>query len=129
MSDLDPAEMSALLDGELDPSRARQVEALIAADPALAAQFEQLKRADHGLRSLAEAAAFAPEVRLPAVETPAVPRWLGPCLALLVTAWTVGKVTPSMLLAFEINALALVLFVICLMPFALREVCDPRQPV
>ena len=33
MSDFDRAKLSAFLDGELEPARAREVEALVAADP------------------------------------------------------------------------------------------------
>jgi anti-sigma factor RsiW len=121
MINLDPAELSALLDGELDPARARQIEAMIAADPVLSEEFEQLKQADNKLRSLAGAAAFHPRVRWPAPEVRPTPRWLGPCLAVIVLAWAVGKLAPAITLALAVNAAALLLFIACLAPLALRE--------
>jgi anti-sigma factor RsiW len=121
MSDLDPAELSALLDGELDPVRAREIEALIAADPALAAEFEQLKRMDGRLRSAASAAAFRPDIEWPAAEEPALPRWLVASLAAAAVAWAIGKVAPAMILAFGVNAAALALFIAILAPLAARE--------
>lgn len=121
MTDLDPAELSALLDGELDPARARALEAMIAADPALAAEYEQLKRADHRLRSMAEAGAFRPDIRWPAAQAPAFPPWLIGSLAAAAAAWAIGKVAPPMILAFGVNAAALAVFVACLAPLAARE--------
>lgn len=121
MTDLDPAELSALLDGELDPARACALEAIIAADPALAAQFQQLKRADQRLRSVAEAAAFRPDIRWPAAQAPALPPWLVASLAAAGAAWAIGKVAPAMILAFGVNAAALALFIACLATLAARE--------
>jgi anti-sigma factor RsiW len=129
MTDLDPAELSALLDGELDPARGREVEALIAADPVLSAEFEQLKRADQRLKSLAEPAAFRPQIRWPAPEVRPVPAWLAPCLAVIGLAWAVGKLAPAMALALGVNAAALALFIVCLAPFALREARSDRPLV
>jgi anti-sigma factor RsiW len=122
MSDFDPAELSALLDGELDPARARALEALIAADPAVAAQFEQLKRTDARLRSAASDVAFRPAIRLPMAEAePALPGWLVACLVAAAAAWAIGKMAPAMILAFGVNAAALALFIAFLAPFAARE--------
>lgn len=121
MSDLDPAELSALLDGELDPARASAVEALIAADPVLAAEFDRLKRADQRLRALAADAAFPPRVRWPRPAPAPLPAWFAPCLGLVLLAWLAGKLAPAMALALAVNALALVVLIACLASLALRE--------
>ena len=63
MKKLHPAELSALLDGELDTHRAGEVEALIAADPKVHEEYEHLRRADRILKEVAQSEAFRPEVR------------------------------------------------------------------
>lgn len=118
MSDFDRAELSALLDGELEPARAREVEALVAADPSLLAAFEQLEQVDQRLKALAQTACFAPRISWPTMRAiPAFP-WLAACLAVLVTAWTLSKVASGMSAALSINASVFVLFVVCLMSLA-----------
>lgn len=57
---LDDSDLHALLDGELDAARARQVEAALAADPALAARFNAFKADKRMLRALFAAPAAAP---------------------------------------------------------------------
>ncbi len=63
MTQIDPAELSALLDGELDKARAREVEAALAADPQMRAEYEALAVKDKRWRSAARGAAFAPRTR------------------------------------------------------------------
>ena len=121
MSGLDPAELSALLDGELDPARAREVEAMIAADPALAAEFERLKLADGHMRSIAEAAAFRPELRLPEPSPRRSGAWQALPLILIIAGWALGKLAPVAAIALAVNIASLVLFIACLAPLALRE--------
>jgi anti-sigma factor RsiW len=123
MNDWDPAELSALLDGELDSIRTKELEALIAADPSVRAQFERLELADRKLRAIVEAAVFRPEVRWP--KAAPVPRLARALLALgftvILLAWTAGKLAPSMTAALVVNAASLFLLLACLAPFALRE--------
>jgi anti-sigma factor RsiW len=94
MNDLDPAELSAFLDGELSPARAKEIEALIAADSGVRAAFEQLKRADQRLRSVAEAAAFRPEIHWPAPAGWRAESWLALPLVVVLLAWVTGKLGP-----------------------------------
>ncbi|MBE3099940.1 MAG: hypothetical protein IMZ44_22710 [Planctomycetes bacterium] len=63
MNGVDPAELSALLDGELPPDRAAQVRAAIEADPALRADYERLSRLDAAWSAAASSAAFRPQPR------------------------------------------------------------------
>lgn len=64
MKPVQPAELSALLDGELETSRKAEVEAALAGDPALQAQFLALKSADQRWRKAAHAASFQPQIDL-----------------------------------------------------------------
>lgn len=70
MMPIDPAELSGLLDGELDPERARQVQAAIAADPDLRTEFAALQEADRAWRNAAAGAGFPADVRVPSGVAP-----------------------------------------------------------
>jgi anti-sigma factor RsiW len=115
------AELSAFLDGELAPARAREIEASIAADPDLRATYEQLQAADQTLKAIAETAAFRPLVRLTAQARPAVRAWMALPFAVVLVAWTVARLTPSLAAALVVNTAALFVFLACLAPLALRE--------
>lgn len=65
-----PEELSGLIDGELDTSRAREVQSQIAIDSVLRAEFERLVEIDAKWRASAAAAAFVPAIRLPPVAAP-----------------------------------------------------------
>jgi len=123
MNDWDPAELSALLDGELDSARTEKVEALIAADPGVRAEFERLAQADRRLRTIAEAALFRPEVRWPEAAPVPRPAQAGFVLgfAFILLAWAVGKLAPTMTASIVVNGASLVLLLAWLAPFALRE--------
>ena len=64
MLPIDPAELSALVDGELPPARAAEIRAAIAQDPVLRQTYEQLVALDADWKSRASAAAFRPRVQL-----------------------------------------------------------------
>jgi anti-sigma factor RsiW len=88
MSAIEPAELSALLDGELSAERARAVEAALASDAALRAEFEALARADAAWRAHARTAAFVPAI----AETPAARTAIGwPAAATLIAALAAFK--------------------------------------
>jgi anti-sigma factor RsiW len=107
---LDPAELSALIDGELSPDRARVVEAMLARDPALKAEFDALRAQDAGWREAAGDATFVPAVRLP---QPAPAAVTGPGLAavvlLLLAARFGGKFIEALGPSLLLNLAALVL--------------------
>jgi anti-sigma factor RsiW len=123
MKDWDPAELSALLDGELNSVRTKELEALIAADPGVRAEFERLELADRRLRAIVEAAVFRPELRWPkAAPAPRPARaWLALGFTVILLAWAAGKLAPTMTAALVVNAASLVLLLAGLAPFALRE--------
>jgi anti-sigma factor RsiW len=64
MIPVDPAELSALLDGELPAPRAEEVRHALRLDPALASQFESLARLDVDWKAQAIRLAFRPRVSL-----------------------------------------------------------------
>jgi anti-sigma factor RsiW len=108
MSDLDPAELSAFLDGELDPDRAAQVAAMIEADDGVRAEYALLKRADAQWRSMARRAAFRPEVRWPR-PAQAFPAWAAAALLFILLAGIAGKLTGAMASSLALNAVSLLL--------------------
>lgn len=65
MKPVQPEELSALLDGELESARVLEVRAQMAIDPALRREFEVLSAADTAWRVSAAAAAFVPAVQMP----------------------------------------------------------------
>jgi anti-sigma factor RsiW len=65
MKPVEPEELSAFLDGELDPERSREIEMQIESDPVLRAEFDELARTDVLWRAAAATAAFEPRVHLP----------------------------------------------------------------
>jgi anti-sigma factor RsiW len=123
---IDPAELSALIDGELPPERAREVETLIAQNPALRAEYETLRALDARWRANASAALFEPMVRLP--QTPSRIPVLGAAAVVLVLflARLGGKFVDGAapLLLLNLAALALVAATVV----AAARADDPANP-
>ena len=65
MKPIEPAKLSGYLDGELERDRVREVEAALADDPSLRADYQALANADTAWKSAADLAAFGPNIRLP----------------------------------------------------------------
>jgi anti-sigma factor RsiW len=65
MNEIDPAELSGLLDGELPPDRAAQVRAAIEADPARRAEYQRLCQLHAAWSAAAASAVFRPRLRAP----------------------------------------------------------------
>ena len=112
MSPIDPAELSALLDGELTPSRADEVRAALEHDPALKAEFEQLRQFDDTCRQAASTASFQPLVTIgvqPDAWSWAVPVMLGGAILtvrFLPKMWDLAMLGPLL----HIVVLAIVLW-------------------
>ncbi len=108
MNPVYPKELSALLDGELDTERAREVEMQIAVDPALRRAFEALSGADAVWRAAAATAIFEPAIELPA--SASRPIWLvicAPLIVALVLLRMASKLIESPAFGFGLHALAL----------------------
>jgi len=89
-------EISALLDGELDPKRAAEVRSAIERDPVLQSQFKRLGEADRAWAGAARSAQFMPAVPWDAV-SPSPSRahaWVVTALAFMMVA---GRLIPKIL--------------------------------
>lgn len=107
MTPVQPEELSALIDQELDARRAEEVRNQISADPVLRAQFETLRHLDARWQSAARTAAFIPIIRSPDTRWITWGRGLG--LALLLVGLRIAtKVIDTQLIAFAIHGVALV---------------------
>jgi hypothetical protein len=109
MNPIDPAELSALLDGELPARRAQEVRHALRVDPALASAFESLARLDGACKAQAAGLAFTPGVSL---QRGLLRHWLwtGGVMLGLVALRLGLKLAPS---PFE-SGVALVLFALVL---------------
>ena len=100
-------ELSALIDGELDPQRAAEVEMMIAANQELRLEFEAMRKLDERWRVAAREKAFTPRVRLPVSA-----RWKGWVGDVAVSAALVGmriavRVADTTTIAFALQMIAL----------------------
>ena len=113
MKPIEPAELSAYMDGELDPARAREVETALESSPALRGELNRLVSADNSWRAAARIASFRPSIRL----TPE-PLQLGPILRaaggviLLLAARVVPKLAGTLEVELILNAFALAIALI-----------------
>jgi anti-sigma factor RsiW len=89
-------ELSALLDGELDPQRAEEVRTLIHADPALREEFGALLRLDARLCNAVEQVAFEPRVTFPAPAVSATRAWHWPAAVSMVLALVGIRLLPKL---------------------------------
>jgi anti-sigma factor RsiW len=103
-----PEELSALLDGELDGVRAREVEARMATDPALRLEYEALAASDADWRAAAGSAAFTPVASPFKAETDRRGiQTLMMTLAALVASRIVMKLAASEALVLGLSAISL----------------------
>ena len=123
MKPVDPAEISALLDGELSPERTEEVRRAIAEDSQLRCVFENLSVVHRDLTDSAVAARFQPRISLAkSARFPAL-GVLGFAVAMLVLRLMAKLVPLGVGVVFQAAALALVLWWVssCLLRFALDE--------
>jgi len=73
MKPVQPEELSALLDNEVEPRRAQEIQDELDSNKVLRVQFESLKRWDEEFSKAADTAVFAPSVQLPTARTSKVP--------------------------------------------------------
>lgn len=110
MLPIDPAELSALLDGELPAARAEEVRAALAQDPSLRQSYERLVVLDADWTARAAAALFRPRVRMAPnwvsgrfLTAAAVLGLLGLRLALKAQPPLVGAALEALLLALVVG--------------------------
>lgn len=133
MRPIDPAELSALIDGELDDSRAAEVRAALAGDEALRARYAELTGADAHLRSIAAGVELSPRIRLPSrsAAPAARPAVLWPALPVVViaAAWLTGKLTEPGFLSVAASALAFLVMLLYVVPLILKGEDGPDAPL
>ncbi len=113
MNPIDPAELSAYLDDELSPARAREVEAAMRDSPALRAELDALLEADKKWRAAVRSASFRPRIRLRNAATPKVsPYRAAGALALLVAARVLPKLGSAWDVELIVNGITLVIVMV-----------------
>jgi anti-sigma factor RsiW len=108
MPPIDPAELSAYLDGELPAGRADEVRAALARDAALRATFERLAALDADCTARAAAAMFRPRVQLTPSPAPGRYWMVAGAIGLLLVRLALKSPPPA--IAAGLGALLLVLF-------------------
>jgi anti-sigma factor RsiW len=114
MNPVRPEELSALLDGELDDARAREVEAQIAMDPSLRLEFEALSASDADWRVAAASAAFTPAALSLKAVAGGGGQWmrtLAATLGALVASRIVMKLTGTEAMVLGLSAISLALLI------------------
>jgi anti-sigma factor RsiW len=106
---LDPAELSAFLDGELPPARLAEIEALLASDPALKAEYETLRGSDATWREAAVGAMFVPAVRVTAAAAAVPALRIAAIVAALLLIRIGGKFVEALGPSLLLNLAALIL--------------------
>ena len=123
MKPVDPAEISALLDGELSPARTEQVRRALAENSELRSVFENLSAVHRDLTACGVAARFRPRISLASsTRFPSV-GVLGFTVAMLVLRVTAKLVPLGVGFVFQATALGLVLWWVssCLLRLAHDE--------
>jgi hypothetical protein len=114
MKPVQPEELSALLDGEIDAQRAREISEQVRNDPVLSPQLEALEKLDSDLRRAADAAIFIPSMRLPPfAHVPAVSTVTICCIVfLLLFVRLLSKVLDAQALTWGLNAGAFIVVLV-----------------
>jgi anti-sigma factor RsiW len=110
MKPIEPTELSGYLDGELAPDRLREVEAALARDSSLRADYEVLANADRAWKSIARSAEFVPRTQLRSARSLTNSRFaIATVLVLLVVLRMMPKVIDVVAWGIVLHAAALVL--------------------
>ena len=128
MTPLNPAELSAYLDGELSETRAREIAAMIAANPALLDELDMLGSEDAAWRAAARSAAFSPALRLQAGGDMVVSsKTIMVCVALFVAIAAVVRGFDSLAASLALNLVAAALVSIGVYVLARSDLAMPRD--
>ena len=109
MKPIDPAEISALIDGELSPTRADEVRRAIAADEALRRVHSELLAMDTDLKEAATQAVFRPRIALPKPADGLATRLALVAAALVLARVAMKLATPELAAGLAIALLAVVI--------------------
>ena len=109
MRPIDPAEISALLDGELPPDRAQEVRLAISEDTSLRHAYQELAAMDADLKISAAQAMFHPQLVLPASEIAYGVRIFFASLILVILRFVMKLSPPQWATVLSVALLAVVL--------------------
>jgi hypothetical protein len=109
MDQIDPAELSAYLDGELPAGRAEEVRIALARDPVLRKSYERLAALDASCKARASSAMFRPRVRFDAGSATGRSLKVACVIGLLLIRLALKSMPP--LLGAGVEALLLALFI------------------
>lgn len=128
MRPIEPFELSAFIDGELDAERTAEVRAALATDEALRAQHEALLHADAQLSSLAAGMTLIPHIRLPPPKALPAARargglWQALPALVIPAAWLIARLSATDWLAVAASVLAFLV----LLNWVVRLVADPGE--
>lgn len=128
MKPIEPAELSAYMDGELEGARAREVQAALESSPALRGELARLASEDHAWRAAARRASFRPNVRLESSAAPSrsMLRAAGGVI-LLLAARAVPKLASTLAVELILNAVALALALIWVVRMTRTDVDEERM--
>ena len=108
MRPIDPAEISALIDGELPPERAQEVRRAIAEDASLRRVYDELAAIDAHLTASAARTMFQPEVVLPGAVTGDSSRVFLTAMLLVVLRLVMKLASPELATGMAIVMLVIV---------------------
>lgn len=124
MRPIEPAELSAFIDGELEEPRAAEVRAALAADATLRERHAGLLQADAHFSALAQTLTLHPQVRWPTpapIPASAFPMGRGLAVGLLaVAAWLSARM-PVESLGLVVGALALAALIVTVVVLVREE--------
>ena len=106
MTPVQPEELSALIDGELGPERAAEIERRMAEDPALRAAFDALRDLDGQWKAAAATAVFMPTLARPAADPRHGAAAVGSAAA-LAGLWVMGRAVDAVDVVFAAQAVVL----------------------
>jgi anti-sigma factor RsiW len=121
MEPINPEELSAYVDGELDAHRARQVATAIESDPATRQAYQIIAQADSAWRAAAQSARFRPKTALPsriALESAAS---MCAAILLLLAVRALPKLSDAMTWGLMLQGIALGAIVLWVVAFASKS--------
>jgi hypothetical protein len=121
---IEPAELSAYLDGELDPGRAREVATALANDPKLRAEYEVLANSDKYWKSSAAAARFKPAVVFSSAQVFGTAPLYVVAVAALIALCVSAKATDAVFLVLILHCIALTIT----LPWVMRMAREDQNP-
>ena len=127
MTPVEPEELSALIDRELSPERAAEIERRLTTDPALRAALEALRDLDDRWKAAARTGVFAPNIVHPTPNP-----WMSAAAvggsAALVGLWVAVRAFDVVGLAYAMQAVALAVVLAGLVRIARADQAAAGEP-